>query len=149
VPFSVTLTAQNAANSTVTNFNGTVTLAAGTGSPISPAISGGFSQGYWTGYLTLGEPGTSVLVQADDGLGHLGLTSLDIVAAPTLAMQVYGNTLMMLWPASAPALKLETTTNLASPSWTPMPAPLLIGDQFVVPASMTDQSRFYRLHYSP
>jgi len=68
---------------------------------------------------------------------------------PALAMQVYGNTLMMLWPASAPALKLETTTNLASPSWTPMPAPLLIGDQFVVPASMTDQSRFYRLHYSP
>jgi hypothetical protein len=89
------------------------------------------------------------LLQADDGLGHLGIISLDVVAAPSLDAQIYGNTLLMLWPAGAPALKLESTTNLSFPTWSPMAAPLRVGDQFVVPASMTDPARFYRLHYSP
>jgi hypothetical protein len=89
------------------------------------------------------------LLQADDGLGHLGIVSLDVAPAPTLDVQIYADTMIMLWPAGAPALNLESTTNLLSPSWTPMAPPLRIGDQFVVPVSMTDPFRFYRLHYRP
>ncbi|NOZ60077.1 MAG: hypothetical protein GXO74_00195, partial [Calditrichaeota bacterium] len=51
-PFSVTITAQDANNQTVTNFTGTVNLYDLTGT-LSPTVTGNFSGGAWTGNLTV------------------------------------------------------------------------------------------------
>jgi ABC-type molybdate transport system substrate-binding protein len=56
--FSVTLTAEDANNNTVTDFNGTVSLSDLTGT-ISPTTSGSFSSGAWTGNVTITESRTS------------------------------------------------------------------------------------------
>jgi hypothetical protein len=149
VPFVVVLTAQNSNNSTVTNFNGTVALSSDSGVVISPAISGTFSQGLWTGSLAVAQSGSGIVLRADDGLGHFGVTQLDVVDFPELDAQMYGNTMLLAWPAGAPGLKLETATNLAAPVWVPLPPPVQIGDSFVVPTSTGDPKRFFRLHYTP
>ncbi|OQX86855.1 hypothetical protein B6D60_05330, partial [candidate division KSB1 bacterium 4484_87] len=51
-PFSVTITAQDANNQTVTTFTGTVNLYDLTGT-LSPTVTGNFSNGIWTGDLTI------------------------------------------------------------------------------------------------
>ena len=81
--------------------------------------------------------------------GHTGVTSLTIVDAPSLSGQIYGDIMLLSWPAGAPALKLESATNLLNPIWLPLYSPIQIGDEFVIPASMNEPSRFYRLHYAP
>lgn len=40
--------------------------------PVSPAISGNFTDGVWIGSVTMPQPGTNVTLRADDGLGHTG-----------------------------------------------------------------------------
>jgi len=40
--------------------------------PVQPASSGAFRKGLWTGQVTVISPGTNVILQADDGNGHLG-----------------------------------------------------------------------------
>ncbi|HDP97788.1 MAG TPA: T9SS type A sorting domain-containing protein [bacterium] len=52
VPFSITVTAQDAGNATVTNFTGTVDISDLSGT-IAPAISGNFISGVWTGNVTI------------------------------------------------------------------------------------------------
>jgi hypothetical protein len=149
VPFVVTLTAQNSNNDTVTNFNGTVTLSIDSGIAVLPAISGHFAQGIWTGSVAAAQSGTNQVLRAGDGLGHFGTTLLTVADFPVLTSQMYGSTILLVWPAGAPALKLETATNLIAPVWTALPAPVQIGDSFVVPATTSEPKRFFRLHYGP
>jgi hypothetical protein len=149
VPFLVTLTAQNSNNETVTNFNATVALISDAGIPLSPSNSGHFVQGVWTGSLACAESGTDIVLRAGDSLGHFGTTLLTVMDSPSLTSQVYGNTLLLVWPAGAPALKLETATNLAAPVWSIVPPPVQIGDSFVVPVATSEPKRFFRLHYQP
>lgn len=149
VPFVVSLTAQNSNNETVTNFNGTAVLSIDTGIDVLPATSGNFAQGIWTGTVAAAESGTNVVLRAGDGLGHFGTTMLTIADFPVLTSQMYGNTMLLVWAAGAPAMKLETTTNLAAPLWTALPPPVQIGDSFVVPAASGEPKRFFRLHYAP
>ncbi len=43
--------------------------------PIQPASSGNFSNGVWAGDITASAPTTNLVLRADDGSGHVGLSS--------------------------------------------------------------------------
>lgn len=55
---------------------------------LTPAVSGNFSAGVWTGNLTINEPGTNIVIIADDRDGHKGTSSL-FTAYPTNDFAVY------------------------------------------------------------
>jgi hypothetical protein len=80
VAFPVTITAQDASNATVTAFNSAVLLTGSTdgGAPvaISPLVSGNFSNGVWTGNITVLEQGNWMRLQATDATGATGLSGL-------------------------------------------------------------------------
>jgi hypothetical protein len=61
IAFSITITAKNALNSTLTNYVGTNTLNVSTGT-ISPTISGAFINGTWTGSVTLTDANSGVTI---------------------------------------------------------------------------------------
>ena len=89
-PFGVTITALDYSNNVATNFNGTVALSAGTVA-INPANSGNFTNGVWSGSVTVPQHETNVVVRADDGNGHVGLSNPFVVAltntAPVILVQ--------------------------------------------------------------
>lgn len=74
-PVSVTITAISADGSTVTAYTGTVNLSA-TGSsgvvPVTPAISGSFSSGVWTGNVAFNQVTTGIVLTATDALSRTG-----------------------------------------------------------------------------
>jgi hypothetical protein len=69
IPFSITITALDANNNTVTGFSGTVNLSSNTGT-IAPTTSGGFNSGVRTESVTLTQAGTGRTIGVDDGAGH-------------------------------------------------------------------------------
>jgi hypothetical protein len=78
-PFSATITAQDAFNSTVSNFTGDVLLSATVGPPassnfvaITPSNSANFVNGVWTGNITALQDATNVCLYANDGTGQVG-----------------------------------------------------------------------------
>ncbi|MCL5036183.1 MAG: PQQ-binding-like beta-propeller repeat protein [Chloroflexi bacterium] len=102
--FSVTLTAQDANNNTVTSFTNTASLADTTGT-IDPATTGVFTAGAWTGSVTItsaqadvqitaaasGKSGTSSQFDVDPGvLDHFDVSN---IASPQTAGQEFGVTL--------------------------------------------------------
>jgi hypothetical protein len=148
VPFTVGLEARDASDVLASNFNGTVLLTVtNAGINVSPAACGPFTNGVWSGALTLNLADTNVEIVANDGLGHTGATDLAIVTSPQLAIQMFTNNFYLVWTAGAPALKLETATNLDVPVWVEIPGPTQIGDQYVVPFITDEPARFYRLRY--
>jgi len=64
----------------VTNFTNTVTLSgSATGISqllISPTVSGNFSNGQWTGNITVQQSGSNAVVRADDGTATPGRPSV-------------------------------------------------------------------------
>jgi hypothetical protein len=149
VPFSVTLQARDSLDAPVTNYHGPVSLSAtNAGITVEPGVTGSFSQGTWNGSVTLPQAISNLVLKADDGFGHTGLTSLQVAGAPQLQTEFDGNLMLILWPAGAPLLQLETTTNLSQGIWTIVPGPVQFGDQFSIQATNNEPSRFYRLRYS-
>lgn len=72
-PFSVTLTAQDAANNTVTSFSGTVTATVDAGS-VTPATSPAFSNGTATYSLSVSQAGTRTITFTQNGGPGSGIT---------------------------------------------------------------------------
>ena len=83
-PFSATITAIDVAGSTVTGFNGAVTLSdlTGTAVPGSPAF---FRSGVWTGQVEIRSAHAADVLTVDDALGHTGASS-PFPVAPTSAV---------------------------------------------------------------
>ena len=77
--FSVTLSARDAYDNLVEGFTGTVDLSASVGD-VSPAASGAFTSGTWTGDLTLTEAASAVHLTAAGG--GAGGTSADFALDP-------------------------------------------------------------------
>ncbi len=51
--------------------------------PITPAYSGNFVNGTWTGNITVQQPATNMVLQADDGFGHVGQSNpFDVLPTP-------------------------------------------------------------------
>jgi len=101
LPFLATITALDASNVIVTNFNMPVNLSATQGGvPITPTVSDGFSNGVWSGAIAVQAFATNLVLRADDGDGHLGssnpfhvITSNQppvILASPTNAVAYLG-----------------------------------------------------------
>jgi len=149
VPFPVTIMAQNTTNGTVLTYNNSVMFYTTNTIPLSPAFSGNFVQGVWTGTVVVAQTGTNVVLEADDGQGHTGLSNpLNILALPTLSLQAVGPILLLDWPMDYDSFELEESSNLYPANWLPVPvSPLQIGNQYIVPLEMAGTNGFYRLQF--
>ncbi len=79
-PFSITITAEDVYNNKATSFTGTVNLSDNSGS-ITPAVTGAFSAGEWTGNVTITKSITDNVIQVT-GLGKSGQSNgFNVVAA--------------------------------------------------------------------
>ncbi|EDY18001.1 peptidase M36 fungalysin [Chthoniobacter flavus Ellin428] len=70
--FSITITARNASNAVVTGFTGTVALTANGSSSVTPAASGAFVNGIWTGTINMSSIASGVIVTATGPGGATG-----------------------------------------------------------------------------
>jgi len=148
IPFAAGLEARDSSDLLASNFNGSVMLTVTNGGvSISPMASGLFTNGVWAGFVALSAANTNVELRAVDALGHIGITNIPVVAVPHLAIQSFTNNSYLVWTAGAPQLKLETTTNLDSAVWTEISGPPQVGDQYVLPFTMDEPARFFRLRY--
>lgn len=83
--FPVTITARDSTSALVPGFTNTVSLSgllSGGGSvAVSPAMSGAFSNGIWSGMVTVQETADDMYLRADDGAGHTGDSGIfDVIA---------------------------------------------------------------------
>ena len=152
-PFQVRIRAFTDTDRLVTNFNGTVILRGwshGNLVPVSPGTSGHFARGEWNGVVTVTEAAIDLVLEADDGSGHRGLSNpIEVITAgPPLQVGYSGSTMLLFWPASPLGFVLEVSPSLSPPQWTRAPdRPIIIGDQSVVPVQMVERSAFYRLRF--
>ena len=69
---------------------------------MTPLVSGNFVQGVWTGYMTISQPATNLVLKADAGFGLIGLANpINVYSLPTLGYATSGNFLLMYWPVSS------------------------------------------------
>jgi autotransporter-associated beta strand protein len=75
------------------------------------------------------------------------LTRLVTPPKPVISIErVLPNSVRVLWTTNDPAYALQYATNLGSPLWTAaIPAPAILGTNFVVTNSTADSLRIYRL----
>jgi hypothetical protein len=148
-PFAVTITAQDTANATVTDFTGTVMLTSTNGVMISPQISGNFVAGVWNGTVTVPHVASGLVLQASDGAGHVGLAnSIDVVNVPSVGMLNFGTSLLISWPVSPSGFVLETSDSLLPGTWSPASgAPLQFNGQNLQSVPLTGTNQFFRLRF--
>ena len=148
-PFAVTIRAQDPGNGIFTNFTGTAILSSTTGETITPSVSGNFVQGVWSGSVVISQTASSLVLQADDGLGHIGLANpIDVIGLPSLEMFHSGNIALFIWPVGYSGFMLETSGNLSPATWVAVPyPPIQFGDEYFLPLNMTGTSGFYRLRF--
>ncbi len=80
--------------------------------------------------------------------GNNTVTVKALVEAPRLTGLPAGQNLVISWPTNAIGFNLESTTNLNPPVvWTPVtsPAPLIVGDRYVVTLPIGSGNEFFRL----
>jgi hypothetical protein len=146
-PFSVTIQARDMTNGIFTNFTSTAYLDSTNGLAVSPALSGKFVQGSWTGTVVISQVITNLVLRAGDGFGHSGLANaISVVALPQLTVRISGHTLQFLWPVSDSGFVLEASGGVSPAAWTVISAsPIRLGNQFLVPVQMPGTNTFYRL----
>ena len=87
-PFAVTLYAQDINGVTIQSFSGSVTLhAAGAEGAVAvqPSLTTSFTNGIWTGPVTINSESRATVLVADDGNGHTAFsTPFDVVTARLL-----------------------------------------------------------------
>jgi uncharacterized repeat protein (TIGR01451 family) len=65
--------------------------------PSTPSVSGAFSNGVWSGNVTIQAPATNAILSANDGNGHLGLSNpFNVITAtpPTILVQPVSQTVL-------------------------------------------------------
>jgi uncharacterized delta-60 repeat protein len=149
-PMAVALQARDAANGLFTNFNGSVSLGSTNGLAVTPPVSGNFVQGVWTGAVVVAQPVTNLVLQAVDGLGHIGLANaINVVGLPPLTTTFSGNAFFIFWPTNPAGFVLETSPDLSPGSWVPMTAiPIPTNDQYYQSIQPSGTNAFYRLRFS-
>ena len=149
-PFAVTVLAEDPTNGLFTGFAGTVTLRATNGVAVSPAVSGSFSQGTWTGTVTVAQTAVNLVLQASNSPTATGLANpISVVSLPVLSSAASAGTLYLLWPASPAGFNLKTTASLAPANWVPATGTaLLIDGQYLLPVPVTGTNAYFRLQYS-
>ena len=84
IPFAVTITAYDAMGNVRTDFVGTATLTASNGG-VTPATTGAFSAGVWTGSIAVDNPGASVTITAQSG-AIIGTSNAFVVDPNTITV---------------------------------------------------------------
>jgi len=126
-----------------------VNLGSTSGLAVTPSVSDAFSQGSWTGSITVAQAATNLTLWASDGLGDTALSpAVNIASLPTVGGLTAGNSLLMYWPSSQPDFILETATDLGASNWAEVETPpLIVGSQFLQSLPLTGTNRFFRLRY--
>jgi hypothetical protein len=150
VPFAVTIVAQDPTNGIFTNFTGTVSLSSTNGVTIAPLVSGNFVDGSWSGTITVPHTASGLVLQANDGFGHIGLAnSIDIVNPPSLGTLNFGTSLLCSWPVTPSGFVLESSDSLLPGTWTPVPgSPLQFNGQNLQSVPLVGTNQFFRLKFS-
>ena len=78
------------------------------------------------------------------------LVTLNAPAQPSLAITRSGNHAVLSWPNTASNCVLQSTTNLAAPSWLAMSnvVPVIVNTNYTVPVTNTARAVFFRLYYT-
>jgi hypothetical protein len=147
VPFPVRIQALDISNNPVAAFPGPVFLTTIAGDPVSPSESGNFTNGVWSGYLTLTQNATGTVLTASDELDHVGYANaFDVVNLPVLTLQQSGRTAVISWSAYGPVFSPETSSDLLN--WSAADRPIdLISTQYRIRVAITATNAFYRLRF--
>ncbi|RII26598.1 MAG: hypothetical protein CXR31_09270 [Geobacter sp.] len=89
-PFSITVTAMDMSSNTVTSFGGTANLSVSGGSTISPLTTGAFTNGVWTGNVTVSVAGTARVITVTSGTPSGTSTAFDVNLASQTTLTVTG-----------------------------------------------------------
>ncbi|EEF59452.1 hypothetical protein, partial [Pedosphaera parvula] len=91
-PFTLTVYAENLSGIVLSGYSGNANLAASGASgsvTVQPFVVGPFTNGVWSGPVTLAAANTGVVITVTDGLGHSGLSNpFDIIAAQVLNLPI-------------------------------------------------------------
>ena len=94
--------------------------------------------------LTLGRDGSLYGVTSSGGTNGTG--TIFQLSFPALTMVRTGTQTILSWPTNQTGFSLQSATNLANPAWTAvLPAPGVVGSQFVVTNAAPGLKTFYRL----
>jgi hypothetical protein len=89
-------------------------------------------------------------VVVTDSFGSVTSTVATLTVAagtpPTLGITASGTNAIISWPSGTdPGFILQSTTNLASPTWSSAGTPVIIGNQNIVTKALNWNAQFYRL----
>jgi hypothetical protein len=148
-PIPVTIQAMNEIGGVVSNFNGTVDLSSTNDIPIQPQQPVIFTNGLWTGFVTVNQPATNLVLQANDLTGQSGdANTITIATPPMLGLSTYENYLLVYWPALSSNFQLEASVSFSPANWVPITTePFEIGGQYLQILPMGSTNQFYRLEY--
>lgn len=149
-PFTVTIFAQDITNGTFAGFTGTVTLSSSNGVPVAPQVSGNFSNGVWTGTVTVTQLTSGLILKANDDPGHVGFANaIDIVSPPTMSTLNFGTSLLVSWPVAPSGFVLESSSTLLPGDWTPVSgSPVTFNGQNLQSVPLTNTNQFFRLRFN-
>ena len=156
--FLVAITAQDLNDNVAGSFSGTVTMSLSSGSApapvLAPVATGNFTNGVWSGTVTVTGAGTDVLLQAVDAVGHIGISNpfdvqmnaLSFIISPS-SLQMSNRTFQMQVTGSSGQgpIVIYATTNLVS-GWVPLYTnPATIAPfRFVDSSASNFPQRFYQ-----
>ena len=90
----------------------------------------------------------SVVVTDSFGSVTSAVATLTVAAGtpPTLGITASGTNAIISWPSGTdPGFVLQSTTNLASPTWSSAGTPATVGNQNIVTNALNWNAQFYRL----
>lgn len=113
---AVTITAKDAAGTTVSGYSGTLSMAAS--ATVSPATVSGFSGGVWSGNLRFLYVANGVVLSVNDGSGHSGASNaFDVSTGPFI-----GYTWDAIGPVVAPGAPIPITIRATDAGGNTFPA---------------------------
>jgi hypothetical protein len=109
---------------------------------IEPAAAN-FSNGIWTGNITVPQAGPDMMLQAFAG-GYSGVSApFSVLATPKLAIASFNNSVVLSWPTGATGFNLQQGS---LQNWTNLPVtPAAVGDRNYVTNPVGNGSSFFRL----
>lgn len=124
------------------------TVGSSTPVPVTPVSAGPFVNGVWTGYITVSQAASNVVLVANDGAGHIG-TSVPFIVAPGLSFSrmwlgAAGDAHIEISGTPGRVYQIQASTNLVD--WQPISVITNITGvvPFVDPGATNYTQRFYR-----